>query len=72
MKHGQVGEFELFGLDFLIDAELKVYFLEANINPALFTENPSLKDIIPKVVHQTLDIVLAIREGRQFDIGSFE
>ncbi|CAD8149473.1 unnamed protein product [Paramecium octaurelia] len=69
---GQKGEFELFGLDFIIDANLKVYFLEANINPALFTENPNLKQIIPSVVEQTLDIILAIQNNQQYQLGTFE
>ncbi|CAD8072550.1 unnamed protein product [Paramecium sonneborni] len=47
-------------------------FLEAYINPDLFTENPNLKQIISSVVEQTLDIVLAINNNQENQLGTFQ
>ncbi|XP_065190184.1 uncharacterized protein LOC135821049 isoform X3 [Sycon ciliatum] len=60
------GEFELLGFDFLIDDLLKVWLLEVNTNPALHTNCDVLKDLIPPLVENTLDIVLEIaRKARR-------
>ncbi|CAD5119623.1 unnamed protein product [Dimorphilus gyrociliatus] len=50
----KVGYFDLYGLDFMIDENLKVWFIEANVNPALATNCGVLKDVIPGVVDETL------------------
>lgn len=52
----KVGYFDLYGLDFMIDENLKVWFIEANVNPALATNCTVLKDVIPNVVDETLRV----------------
>nr|XP_020832299.1 inactive polyglycylase TTLL10 isoform X1 [Phascolarctos cinereus] len=54
----KLGYFDLIGCDFLIDENFKVWLLEMNSNPALHTNCEVLKDVVPKVVHETLDLAL--------------
>ena len=39
--------FELFGLDFMIDEDFKVWLIECNTNPCLETGCPILSRLIP-------------------------
>ncbi|NXU47005.1 TTL10 polyglycylase, partial [Turnix velox] len=50
----RLGYFDLFGCDFLIDENFKVWLLEMNANPALHTHCHVLRDIIPTIVHESL------------------
>ncbi|ESO08908.1 hypothetical protein HELRODRAFT_74190 [Helobdella robusta] len=54
----KIGYFDLYGLDFLIDNDLKVWLLEVNVNPCLATNCDYLKLIIPEIVHETISIAL--------------
>ncbi|XP_069466185.1 inactive polyglycylase TTLL10 [Ambystoma mexicanum] len=56
----KMGLFDLFGCDFLIDEDFKVWLLEMNCNPALHTNCEVLKDVIPDVVNETLDLALEV------------
>ncbi|XP_054031667.1 inactive polyglycylase TTLL10 [Dryobates pubescens] len=55
-----LGYFDLIGCDFLVDEHFKVWLLEMNSNPALHTNCRVLRDIIPAVVHECLDLVLEV------------
>ncbi|CAD7976228.1 unnamed protein product [Amoebophrya sp. A25] len=52
-----VGTFDLFGCDFFLDDQLQLYLLEVNSNPAIYTDTQVLKDIIPTVLREAIDIV---------------
>ncbi|XP_006886013.1 PREDICTED: protein polyglycylase TTLL10-like [Elephantulus edwardii] len=54
----KLGYFDLIGCDFLIDENFKVWLLEMNSNPALHTNCEVLKEVIPAVVMETLDLAL--------------
>ncbi|KAL0603634.1 Protein polyglycylase TTLL10 [Plecturocebus cupreus] len=54
----KLGYFDLIGCDFLIDDNFKVWLLEMNSNPALHTNCEVLKEVIPGVVTETLDLAL--------------
>uniref|UniRef100_A0A2K6BX98 Tubulin--tyrosine ligase-like protein 10 n=1 Tax=Macaca nemestrina TaxID=9545 RepID=A0A2K6BX98_MACNE len=54
----KLGYFDLIGCDFLIDDNFKVWLLEMNSNPALHTNCEVLKEVIPGVVIETLDLAL--------------
>ncbi|XP_056398643.1 inactive polyglycylase TTLL10 [Hyla sarda] len=54
------GFFDLIGCDFLIDDDFKVWLLEMNCNPALHTNCEVLKEVIPSVVNETLDLALEV------------
>jgi hypothetical protein len=47
--------FEVFGMDFMIDAKLDVWLIEINTNPCLELSCPLLGCIIPKMVENALE-----------------
>jgi hypothetical protein len=57
------GCFELFGFDFLIDEDLNVTFIECNTNPALFTDTTTQKEILPKLVQDSIDVALTLHKA---------
>ena len=46
--------FEIFGLDFMIDEEGKVFLIEVNVNPCLELSSPLLGKIIPHMIDNAL------------------
>ncbi|KAJ9464876.1 Tubulin polyglutamylase ttll-4 [Diplonema papillatum] len=51
------GCFELFGFDMMIDSDLRVYVLEANIMPSLATGNPMDKAVKNRLLAHLLTLV---------------
>lgn len=47
--------FEVFGLDFMIDRNLKPWLIEVNSNPCLELACPILSQIIPNLVESVLE-----------------
>lgn len=55
----QANCFELFGYDFMMDQDLKLYLIEVNTNPCLETEScPLLSRLIPQVVDQAFKVAV--------------
>jgi len=52
------GCFELFGFDFMLDSELNPVLIEVNTNPAMFTDTSVQKDILPKLVNDTINLAV--------------
>jgi hypothetical protein len=50
--------FELFGFDFLIDEDLRIWLIEINSNPYLGTPNPDMAILVPKMIDEMFTIVL--------------
>lgn len=50
--------FEIFGFDFMLDENFKVYLIEVNTNPCLETTCPLLQKIITDVVDTGLRVAL--------------
>lgn len=54
--------FEIFGLDFMVDNEFRPWLIEVNTNPCLEMSCPLLSRIVPNMIDQalrlTLDVIL--------------
>ena len=50
--------FEIFGYDFMIDENMRVYLIEANTNPCLELSCPLLARIIPAMLDSAFRIAL--------------
>jgi tubulin polyglutamylase TTLL1 len=50
--------FEIFGLDFLIDENLKPWLIEVNCNPCLELSSPLLSVLIPSMLENSLRIAV--------------
>jgi hypothetical protein len=50
--------FELFGVDFLVDEQMKLWLLEFNTNPCLELCSPVLDRLIPRMIDNVLTIAL--------------
>ena len=50
--------FELFGFDFLIDEDFRVWLIEVNTNPYLGIPNDYIKVLLPNMIDDLLKIVL--------------
>lgn len=50
--------FEIFGYDFMIDENFKVFLIEANTNPCLEICSPLLARIIPELLDNSFRIAL--------------
>jgi hypothetical protein len=50
--------FELFGYDFIIDEDLNTILIECNTNPCIEESNTLLKNLLPRMVDDLLNVVL--------------
>ena len=57
-REKQKNTFELFGYDFIIDEDLRVWLIEVNTNPYLGIPNEYIKDLLPKMIDEMLRIVI--------------
>lgn len=51
-------QFEMFGYDFLIDEDLRVWLIEINTNPYLGIPNDFIKNLLPKMADEMFRIVI--------------
>jgi hypothetical protein len=51
-------EFELFGLDFMVDEDLRTWLIEVNVNPSLSVANEYLEKLLPRMVDDMFKLVL--------------
>lgn len=52
------GCFELFGFDFLLDEDFRIWLLEINTNPFLGTPNRDMKVLVPQMMEDAIKIVI--------------
>jgi hypothetical protein len=50
--------FELFGYDFMIDDDFRVWLIEANTNPSLFAPNPHMKKLVSKMIDDLMSHIV--------------
>lgn len=50
--------FEIFGYDFMIDENFKVYLIECNTNPSIEICSPLLARIIPELLDNSFRVAL--------------
>ena len=50
--------FELFGYDFLVDEDLRLWLIEVNTNPYLGTPNKFISELLPKMIDDMFEITL--------------
>jgi hypothetical protein len=60
----RVGCFGLYGYDFMIDEQMKVWLIEVNVNPALTTNTHTLLQAIPPVVEEAIGSVTCCCSSR--------
>lgn len=53
----RVNTFEIFGLDFMINEDFKVFFIEVNTNPCLELSAPLLARLIPNMLENSWRVV---------------
>ena len=54
----QNNTFEIYGFDFMLDEDFKVYLIEVNTNPCIETECPLLSRVITEMIDSGLRIAL--------------
>ena len=57
-KNKRLHTFELFGYDFMIDQNFKVYLIEANINPCLGVTSSLSAQFIPTLIENVFKIAI--------------
>ena len=50
--------FELFGYDFLIDEDFRLWLIEINTNPYFGVPNTFIADLLPKMMDDMMQIVV--------------
>jgi hypothetical protein len=50
--------FELFGFDFLLDEDFRIWLIECNTNPYLGTPCAFMKDLMPKMMNDIFKLCL--------------
>jgi len=50
--------FELFGFDFMIDEDLRVWLIEVNTNPYLGTPSAHMRNLMPELIDDMLALVV--------------
>jgi hypothetical protein len=61
----RLGSFEVLGVDFMLDSSLRLYMLEANVNPALYTDTEEQRRLIPRMIADALSVVHRVHSGCQ-------
>ena len=65
LRHPRV--FELFGLDFLIDTDLNIWYIETNLTPSIGSTSEEKKKVNTKLVTDIIDLEYSLLYGADFD-----
>lgn len=50
--------FEVFGMDFIIDEDMKVWLIQINQNPCIQCASPLLEKLIPRMINDAFKITI--------------
>lgn len=50
--------FELFGFDFLLDEDFRIWLIEINTNPFLSCPNNEMKVVVPRMIDDVIKIAV--------------
>ena len=53
-----INKFKIFGLDYMIDEDYKVYLIEANTNPCFELSSALLARIIPNMIENAVKLII--------------
>jgi len=62
MKHSSL--YELYGVDFMLDENLNLWFIEANSSPALHGYSIPMEKFIVKMLHDHFEVVMSLLRSR--------
>ncbi|CAG9335966.1 unnamed protein product [Blepharisma stoltei] len=65
LKHP--GVFEIMGFDFILDQNLHLWFLEANLTPCITEKNEMKKELNTKFIKDVVDLEYALLYGADFN-----
>ncbi|XP_060575179.1 protein polyglycylase TTLL10-like isoform X2 [Ruditapes philippinarum] len=61
VKHklqSRIGYFDLFGLDFMVDTDMKAWLLEMNVNPSMSRKCRCQKEVLPGLIAESLYVAI--------------
>ena len=61
------GVFELMGLDFIMDKNFNLWFLEANLSPQISGTSQQRRDLNTQLTKHMIDLEYALLYGADFD-----
>ena len=56
--HRRSNVFELFGFDFLLDEDLRIWLIEINTNPYLGTPNKEMQRLVPQMIEDLVKLTI--------------
>jgi len=72
MVKNRKNSFELYGYDFMIDDNFKVWLIEVNSSPSLDpNNNPILRSLIKSALTDLAKVVIDYPKSRKADTGDF-
>lgn len=75
VKHkltSRMGLFDLYGLDFMIDENMRIYLIEVNVNPAMSINCDVLRECLPPLLRQTVGKTYHVSELNTLGTGNRE
>ena len=63
----KIGYFGIYGYDFMIDENMKVWLIEINVNPAITTNTETLNKAIPPAVEEAISKLTIITFLNNFE-----